>query len=159
MKDWLCWRAVLPKEEDHQADGDPMIEEEELPKLQENCLKDMYPKREVHSSSEQHVLPKTVQGHPKMGEHPNQGVIDTQWNEDMIQQRGMPLTEVADCGWNIVKEEVLMVEEEQRQLEWLLKVLEVVASEGHWVPSVCLARLQAVYQPVHHLIKITVERR
>ena len=67
--------------------------------------------------------------------------------------------EVDYCGWNIVKEEVLMVEEEQRQLEWLLKVLEVVASEGHWVPSVCLARLQAVYQPVHHLIKITVERR
>ena len=74
MKEWLCWRAVLPKEKE---EGHPMIEEEELPKLEKNHLKDKYPKQEVRSSSEQHVLPKTVQGHPKKGEHPIQGVLDT----------------------------------------------------------------------------------
>ena len=63
--------------------------------------------------------------------------------------------EVDDGGWNIVKKEVLLVEGEQ-QKELLLKVLEVEASEGHWVPSECLARLQAVYQPERVSIKITV---
>jgi len=84
-KEWLCWRTVLPKEEDHQEEEDPMIEGEELPKLEKNRLKDKHPKQEVHSSSEEHVLPKMVQGHPKMGEHPIQGVLDKQWKEDMIQ--------------------------------------------------------------------------
>ena len=50
-----------------------------------------------------------------------------------------------------------MLVEGEQQKELLLKVLEVEASEGHWVPSECSTRLQAVYQPVHHLIKITVE--
>ena len=36
--------------------------------------------------------------------------------------------EVADCGWNIVKEEVPTVEEEQQQYAWLAKVLEVEAA-------------------------------
>ena len=57
-----------------------------------------------------------------------------QWKEDMIQlvdmnqQGDMRLMEVADCGWNIVKEEVPKVEEEQPQQEWLSKVVEVEAS-------------------------------
>ena len=68
------------------------------------------------------------------------------------------MMEVADCGWNIVKEEVPTVEEEQQQYEWLAKVLEVEAALGRWVPSECLARLQAVYQPERVSIKITVER-
>jgi len=55
--------------------------------------------------------------------------------------------EVDYCGWNIVKEEVPKVEEEQQQQEQLSKVLEVEASEGHWVPSGCSARLQAACQP------------
>jgi len=133
MKGWLCWRAVLPKEEGHQEEEHPMIEDEALPKLEKNRLKDKYPTREVCSSSEEHVLPKTVQGHPKKGEHPIQDVLDMQWKEDMIQladmnqQGDMRLMEVADCGWNIVKEEVPKVEEEQ-QYEWLAKVLVVEAA-------------------------------
>lgn len=59
----------------------------------------------------------------------------------------MRLMEVVDCGWNIVKEEVPKVEEEQQQQEQLLKVLEVEASEGHWVLFECSARLQAACQP------------
>ena len=55
--------------------------------------------------------------------------------------------EVVDCGWNIVKEEVPKVEEEQQQQEQLSKVVEVEASEGHWVPSECSARLQVASQP------------
>ena len=157
MKDWLCWSVVLPKEEDHQEEEHPMIEEEELPKLEMIHLKDKRPKQEVRSSSEEHVLPKMVQGHPRKGEHPIQGVLDKQWKEGMNQQEDMSSMEVVDCGWNIVKEEVPKVEEEQQQQEWLSKVLEVEASEGHWVPSECLARLQAACQPVCQLVKTTVE--
>ena len=67
MRGWLCWRAVLPKEEGHQEEVHPMIEEEALPKLERNRLKDTHPTQEVRSSSEEHVLPKTVLGHPKKG--------------------------------------------------------------------------------------------
>ena len=56
--------------------------------------------------------------------------------------------EVVDFEWHIVREEVPKVEEEQQQQEQLSKVLEVEASEGHWVPSGCSARLQAACQPV-----------
>jgi len=124
-----------------------MIEEEVLPMLEKNRLKDKHPKQEVRPSSEEHVLPKKMQGHPKRGEHPIQGVPDMQWKEDMNQLGDMRLMEVDYCGWNIVKEEVPKVEEEQQQQEQLWKVLEVEASEGHWVPSECSARLQAVCQP------------
>ena len=51
-----------------------MIEEEVLPK---NYWKDKYPKQEVCSSFEEHIL-------PKKGEHHFQDVLDTQLKEDMI---------------------------------------------------------------------------
>ena len=119
-----------------------------LPKPEKNRLKDKHPKQEVRPSSEEHVLPKKMQGHPKRGEHPIQGAPDMQWKEDMNQLGDMRSMEVGYGGWNIVKEEVPKVEEEQQQQEQLWKVLEVEASEGHWVPSEYSARLQVVCQPV-----------
>ena len=85
MMEWLCWRGVLPKEEDRLEEVHPMIEEEELPKPERDCLSDKIPKPAVRPSSEEHVLPKKMQGHPKTGEHPIQGVPDKLWKEDTNQ--------------------------------------------------------------------------